>query len=94
MFERLKGLLEEAKNFSLTRFVIMTFCGFMLWLMVIFTLEFTGRIDIDTDCGGTCIWLIKELISPLKPANATDADTEVEVQGPRFPIRIKVTFLP
>ncbi|WP_020695453.1 hypothetical protein [Reyranella massiliensis] len=90
MFERLKGLLEEAKNFSLTRFVIMTVCGFAIWLMLIFTLEFTNVINIDATCGDRCIELIREISTPLKPAKAAGID----LHSPTTPIQVRVTFLP
>lgn len=88
--ERLKGLLETAKNFSLMRFVTMTICGFAIWLMLIFTLEFTNVINIDATCGDRCIELIKEISTPLRPAKAAGID----LQAPTTPITIKVTFLP
>lgn len=91
MFEKLNKLLEEARNFSLTRFVIMTFCGFVFWLMLIFTLEFTETINIDAACGGTCIWLIQELISTTKPYKTAGFDLHPPSTAP---IRITVTFLP
>ncbi|MBR2818195.1 MAG: hypothetical protein IKE60_26270 [Reyranella sp.] len=90
MFEKLKGLLEEAKNLNLTRFVLMTACGFVIWLMLIFTAEFTGVINIDATCGDRCFDLIKEITSPLKPAKAAGFD----LHAPSAPIKITVTFLP
>lgn len=69
----------------------MTFCGFVFWLIVIFTLEFTNRIDIDTSCGGTCMWLIHELISVAKPYKSAGFDLH---PPSTTPIKIHVTFLP
>lgn len=87
MWEKLKALIDAA---TLTRWIIIMLVGFASWLMLIFTLEFMGLIDIDVQCGDRCMHLINSLFSLVKPASALDFQSG----SPSAPLFVQVKFLP
>ena len=87
MWEKLKGLFDAV---TLTRILGTLVIGFAIWLMLIFTLEFAGLIDIDVQCGDRCLHLINSLFSLVKPAQAID----LQSGSPSAPLTVQVRFLP
>lgn len=87
MWEKLKALIDAV---TLTRILATLGIGFALWLMLIFTLEFAGLIDIDVQCQDRCMHLIDELFSLVKPAKASDWQSGL----PSAPLFVQVRFLP
>ncbi|WP_295135415.1 hypothetical protein [uncultured Reyranella sp.] len=91
MWDRIKSLIDAV---TLTRILATLIFGFAFWLMVIFTLEFAGVIDIDMQCGDRCMHLIDSIFSLIKPAPASAMGLDYEIGRPAAPLTVQVRFLP
>lgn len=76
----------------LDRLKTVAFFGTIFWVLVILTLQFTGIVDVETQCSNKCMKII-ELI--VRPANAFDlAEAQRIIHPDGAPIKVKVTLLP
>lgn len=89
MFEKLQALIGAI---TLTRLIVIMISSIIFWVMVIFTLEFVGVIDIDVQCGIKCMHLIDSIFSLVKTAKASGF--EFDTGSPAAALIVHVTLLP